>query len=429
MPRNMSEQDIYVRFVVALAIGLAAGFERGWKQRDEPSGRREAGVRTFTIVALTGFAAGVALERFGALFSSAIALGVFALIAIIYFTDVDDDKADRGATTEVAAILTFVLGALAGAGEVLAAGITGAVLVALLHMKDELHGLLARIHEFELTAAIKLLLVSVVLLPVLPDQGYGPGGVLNPYKLWWAVVVISTIGLAGYAAMRVAGVRHGALMMGLLGGLVSSTSLTVSASRSSKAEPAASLPLAGAVATAQAVMFVRTALLIGAMNARLLELVVVPLACGAVAALIGAAIVTRRAQAGSDTVPLSPGSPDMLMAAVQFVALAALVLVLAQYAYVYAGAAGIVASGLLSGAIDVDAATLSASRMAEAGEGGANYRAAGISLVAAIIANTTVKSGISFFQGARDMAKPAIAVLAASGGATALGLAAAMMFA
>ncbi|MEQ1864275.1 MAG: MgtC/SapB family protein, partial [Micropepsaceae bacterium] len=97
----MTDQDIYVRFAVALAIGLAAGIERGWKQRDEPSGQREAGVRTFAILALIGFAAGIALDRFGPVFSAVIALGVFGLIAVIYFTEVSRNEADRGATTEV----------------------------------------------------------------------------------------------------------------------------------------------------------------------------------------------------------------------------------------------------------------------------------------------------------------------------------------
>ncbi|MEQ1864531.1 MAG: DUF4010 domain-containing protein [Micropepsaceae bacterium] len=305
----------------------------------------------------------------------------------------------------------------------MAAGITGAVLVALLHLKDELHGFLARVREFELTAAIKLLLVSVVLLPVLPDQGYGPGGVLNPHLLWWAVVVISTIGFAGYAAMRIAGVGRGALLMGFLGGLVSSTSLTVSAARASKAGPGASLALAGAVATAQAVMFVRTGLFVVSLNAQLFEFVVVPLACGAVVAIGAAAAMTWRGGGSSGDAALSPGSPDMLNAAMQFVLVAAVVMVLAHYVYIYAGGAGIIASGLLSGAIDVDAATLSASRLANAGAGGANLQAAGISVGAAIVANTMVKAGIAYAQGSREMAKAAIAALAASGVATCLGLA------
>lgn len=420
----MADQEIYARFVVALAIGLAAGFERGWRQRDEPSGRREAGIRTFAIISLIGFGAGIGLDRFGPAFAAAVALGVFALIAIIYFTEVSAREADRGATTEVAAVLTFVLGALAGAGELLAAALTGAALVALLHLKDQLHGFLGRVQQFELTAAIKLLLVSVVLLPVLPDQGFGPGGVLNPYRLWWAVVVISAIGFAGYVAMRVAGTRHGALAMGLLGGLVSSTSLTVSASRASKAAPSASLPLAGAVATAQAVMFIRTGLLVGALSVRLLDEVIVPLACGAVAAILVALIVTRHSLNQAETAELNAGSPDMVSSAIQFVLIVSVVLVAAHYAQVHAGDIGIVISGFLSGAIDVDAATVSAVRLSESSASGANDNAAGISIAAAIIANTIVKSGIAYFQGAREIAVPAIAALAASGIASGFGLAA-----
>jgi uncharacterized membrane protein (DUF4010 family) len=246
---------------------------------------------------------------------------------------------------------------------------------------------------------------------------------LNPYTLWLAVVVISTIGFAGYAAMRIAGVGRGALMMGLLGGLVSSTSLTVSASRASKAAAGASLPLAAAVATAQAVMFVRTALLAAALNARLLEVVAVPLACGAAAAIAAAAFLAFRYRGALDESKLEPGSPDMLNAAIQFVAVAALVMVLAHYAYVFAGDLGIVVSGLLSGAIDVDAATLSASRAAGAGAGVPLLQAAGGSIVAAVIANSIVKAFVSYTQGSREMARAAIAALAVSGAAAGLGLA------
>ena len=144
---------------------------------------------------------------------------------------------------------------------------------------------------------------------------------------------------------------------------------------------------------------------------------------GRYSAIGAAAAMTWRGGGSSGDAALSPGSPDMLNAAMQFVLVAAVVMVLAHYVYIYAGGAGIIASGLLSGAIDVDAATLSASRLANAGAGGANLQAAGISVGAAIVANTMVKAGIAYAQGSREMAKAAIAALAASGVATCLGLA------
>lgn len=410
----MTDEVLYLRFVVALGIGLAAGIERGWKQRDEPSGQREAGIRTFTVLALIGFAAGFGAAPLGGLFAAAVALGVCGFVAMLYYFDITRPGADRGATTQVAALLVFLLGALSGAGEVLAAAIAGVVLVLLLDLKDELHAFLRRLQDLELTAAIKLLVVSVVLLPVLPNKGFGPGGVLNPYELWWAVVVIASIGFAGYVAMRVAGASKGALMMGLLGGLVSSTSLTVSASRASKGAPAAASALAAAVATAQSVMFVRTALVVAALNSALLEHIVVPLACGALAAVGGALWLARRALKAGDDQPIDPGSPDMLNDAIKFVAIVACVLVVAYYAQRYAGDVGVVLSGLLSGAIDVDAASVSASRLSSGELNQASLNAAGLSVAAALVSNSAVKALIARSQGAASFSKPAMIVLGVS---------------
>jgi len=419
----MAETELYVRLAVALAIGLGVGLERGWKQRDEPSGKRETGIRTFAILALIGFAVGIGLERFGPLFAGAAALGVFAIISIGYAMESLDEHGDRGATTEVAAFLTFVLGALAGAGELLAASLIAAILVALLDYKDELHGLLKRMQKLELTAAVKLALVTVVLLPVLPDEGYGPGGVLNPHELWWAVVVIATLGFGGYVAMKIGGAQRGALFLGLMGGFVSSTAVAVSASRASKAGPRGSLPLASAIATAQAVMFIRTGILIGVLNAALLDHIMVALALGAITSIAGALLVARRAHEDSAGEALQAGSPDTLGSAVQFVAVVAVVLVAAHYAQLYAGDFGLIASGLLSGSIDVDAATVTATRLSGGELHAASERAAAASIGMALIANSIVKAGIAFMLGARALAWPAIGVLISSAGAVLAGLA------
>ncbi len=423
----MTDESLYLRFIVARGIGRAAGIERGWKLRDEPSGQREAGVRTFTILALIGFAVGVGAVPLGPMFAGAVVLGVFAFVAVVYFFDASRPDADRGATTEVAALLVFLLGALAGAGEVLAAAIAGVVLVLMLDLKQEMHTFLRQVQELELTAGIKLLVVSVVLLPVLPNRGFGPGGVLNPYELWWAVVVIAAIGFAGYVAMRAAGANKGALMMGLIGGLVSSTSLTVSAARASHAAPAAAPPLAAAVATAQSVMFIRTGLVVGALNGALLQHIIVPLACGALAAIGSALWLARRAFEGRDDQAIDPGSPDMLNAAIKFVMIVACVLVVAHYAQVYAGGVGVVLAGVLSGAIDVDAASVSASRMSGSQLHSATLDAAGLGVAGALISNSVVKALIARTQGSAAFAGPAAMVLGVSAAAVGVGIAIELM--
>jgi uncharacterized membrane protein (DUF4010 family) len=418
----MDVPDLYVNFIVALAIGLVIGIERGWSQRETPEGQREAGVRTFTLLALTGFAAALGAKELGPWFAAAAAMGVLALLIVGYATEARHPETDRGMTTETAAFLTFVLGALAGVGQALAAAVIGVVTLALLEQKDTLHGFLKRLQRLELTSAVKLLLVSVVLLPVLPNAGYGPGGVLNPYELWWAVIVIAAIGLVGYAAMKIAGPERGALAMGFTGGLVSSTGVTINAARASKDAPEASAALVGAIATAQCVMFARTAVLVAAMNPKLLEAVALPLALGAATAVAGALIVTRgTVQPASGK--LSPGSPDTLAGAIQFMIVVTGVLLLAHAARNYAGDIGFVLSALISGALDVDAATVTASRLVE--PDAAPYAAitATAAVAAAIAANSVVKAGIAHVMGTRALAWPATALLLAAAAASLGGVA------
>jgi uncharacterized membrane protein (DUF4010 family) len=424
----MDPQELYLRFFTALAIGLAIGIERGWKQRHQKSGEREAGIRTFTLFALTGFAAGIAAEPLGTVFLAIVAVGIFTLVTVGYVSDVIRDDADRGMTTEVAALLTFVLGALCAAGAVLPAAIIGVIAVALLDQKDLLHGFVQRLQKLELTAAVKLLLISVVLLPVLPNEGYGPGGVLNPYELWWAVVIIAALGLVGYAAIKVAGTQRGALLMGLLGGLLSSTGVTVNAARASQGAKAAALPLASAIATAQAVMFVRTGVLISALNAALLDFAILPLALGAITAIAGALIVAYRAQKTTQSEAFDAGSPDALNAAIKFIVIVAAMLLLAHYAQAYAGEIGLILSGLLSGAVDVDAATVSASRLSGSDVREASAAAGAATIAVAVAANSFVKSGIAYSLGTRELALPAIAVLVSSGAAALIGAGVAYMW-
>lgn len=419
--KEMDAQDLYLKFIVALGIGLVVGVERGWSQRDIPDGQREAGVRTFTLLALTGFAAGVGAQGLGPWFAAAVALGVLALVAVGYATETREEHADRGLTTEIAALLTFVLGALAGIGELLAAGVTAVVMVAVLEQKETLHRALQQMQRFELTAGVKLLLVSVVLLPVLPNEGFGPGAVLNPYELWWAVVVIAAIGTAGYAAIKIAGPERGAFAMGLTGGLVSSTGVTVTAARASKEAPENATALVGAIATAQSVMFARTFVLIAVMNANVLPAAVLPLAAGLVVSLVCAWFFITRANTGAGKAGLSAGSPDALLSAMQFIVVVAGVLILAHYARTYAGDIGLVVSGLLSGALDVDAATVSAARLAGPGEDAASPATAMAAITAAIVANSFVKSGIAFGMGARALSLPAIGVLIGSAAAAVAG--------
>ncbi|MBM3541337.1 MAG: MgtC/SapB family protein, partial [Alphaproteobacteria bacterium] len=221
----MTDIETIGRLGLALALGILVGIERGWHAREEPEGSRVAGVRSFALSGLLGGLAGSLAEDMGEALLAAMFLA-HAGVMILFRLRATAASHDYGSTTTVAALVTFALGALAVRGPMEAAA-AGAVLTALLlGIKPVLHGWLARLEYAELMATLKLLAMSVVLLPVLPDRGFGPWQALNPYELWWMVVLVASLSYVGYFAAEMAGPRRGAVLAALAGGLVSSTAVT-----------------------------------------------------------------------------------------------------------------------------------------------------------------------------------------------------------
>jgi uncharacterized membrane protein (DUF4010 family) len=395
----MNDLDLYLRLGVALAIGVGVGIERGWKQRDEVEGERQIGVRTCALLALLGAAGGLSVSIAGVWLLAALTVGVSALVVTVYATSQRDANSDHGATTETAALLTFVAGALAGLGQTLAAGIIGALMIALLDFKVQIHALLGRIKDFELTAAVKLLLVAAVLLPAMPDRGYGPGLVLNPRNLLWAVVIIGLLGLLGYAAMKVAGPKRGALLLGFIGGFMSSTAVTLNAAQAARERPDASQLLAASVAAAQAVMFVRTAILVSILNSSILQHILIPASAGALTAAAIAGVLYRRVDPEIDHSELALGNPDQLLTAFEFIAVVTVALIIGHFAEVYAGDLGMIVSSVFAGGVDVDAATVSVSTITGAQSYAPSAASAATAITAALCANSAVKTGIAYLRG------------------------------
>ena len=428
----MDSLDPFLRLGAALAVGFLIGFERGWRKRDDPEGSRPAGLRTFALIGLIGGTAGMLGETLGAL---VIAAGFLAVAALAVATYVASVRADGriGATTEVATLVAYSLGALAGHGRIVLALAAALVTVALLDIKAPLHGLLQRVKHDELRSALKLLLVSAVLLPILPDQGYGPGGVLNPYKLWWLVVLVAGLSLAGHFARRFAGERAGPILTGVVGGLVSSTAVTVSAARLAARTAGAATSAAACVAAAEAVMCLRILVVAGVLNPALLAILGPPLGAAAAASLVGAYLLVyqvgsrrRSTHAGEAVGAGQPvgtieKAPDDLGAAIVFAAILALVVLASHYARGWFGISGLYATAALAGLVDVDAITVTAATL------GAMPAAAiaGAILIAAAV-NTLVKIGISAALGPRTLAArlaaAMVGVLAAGSAGFALAL-------
>ena len=349
---------LILRVLVALAIGLLIGLERGWRQRDEESGERRAGIRTYALYGLFGGLAGAAPGEW--ILPAALAGGAL-LIAASYLNDTREAAPDRGMTSEAAALVTLILGGLAGQGELLIAVIGAVLTVLLLDLKRPLHRFLHLIRHDEIAAALKLLAISVLILPFLPNEDFGPGGALNPYAIWWAVVLVAGLSFAGYIAVRVFGATHGPLVFGLVGGLASSTAVTVTAARLSKGEAAHANPFAGAISLATTVMIGRVAVFLGLLAPELLAQAWLPLAAGAAASAIAGLVIGLGGKGGTSA-DLAMEPPRDFWFAVIFGLVMAAIAVAVVYAERWFGDAGLFAIAAISGPFDVDAFTLSAAR-------------------------------------------------------------------
>jgi uncharacterized membrane protein (DUF4010 family) len=228
---ELSSTELFA-LAVALVAGLIIGLERGWKEREATEGSRVAGLRTFGLIGV------LATEHGGVVLATGLA-GITALAAIGYWLDHRQDETDVSVTTAVAIPVAFGLGALATIGHAGTAAAVAVVVALLLGLKPQLHAGLRAMSRDDLLAALQLLLASVVVLPLLPNQGFGPYEALNPYKLWWLVVLVSAASFAGYAAVRAVGPHIGMLALGFLGGLVSSTAVSLALARAVRQASAA----------------------------------------------------------------------------------------------------------------------------------------------------------------------------------------------
>lgn len=378
----------------ALAIGLLIGIERGWKGRHEEEGDRTGGIRTFSLIGLLGGVGGLLAQEVSEWILAMAFLSVSALAIVAHILDVRQDK-DVGATTAFAMMLTFVLSAWAVFGhEISALGAT-VIVTALLSYKPVLHNWLKNVKKKEIFAGIKLLIISVVLLPLLPDEGFGPWQALNPYWIWWMVVIISGLSFAGYVAIKLAGRRLGVLLTAITGGLASSTAVTLSLAQFARKSHSKTIFIAG-VLFASSIMFIRVLVEVSVVNASLLGPLWAPLLAmfGGMLLLGGWLVFQEQRGTATSETSIELKNPFQLGMALKFGALLGLMLVLSEGVQEWYGDGGIYALSVASGLMDVDAITLSLSRMAK-DELAAEVATMGIVLASAT--NTLVKGAIFTF--------------------------------
>jgi uncharacterized membrane protein (DUF4010 family) len=342
---------------------------------------------------------GLLAETLGGWVVAAGLLGVVAMLTMANVIKLREGDIAPGMTTEVAAQVMYCVGAYVVLGHRSVALAVGGAVVVMLYAKPALHGISARMGEGEMRGLIQFVLVALVILPILPDEPYGPFKVLNPRQIWWMVVLVSGISLSGYIAFRLLGSGKAAVVSGLLGGLISSTATTVSYARRA-AEDAGRVPAAALVIMlASTVVYARVLLEVSLVARPVLPSVAGPIAVMLASALLLSAFAWLRARRAE--AELSPDNPTELRAAVSFGVLFALVLLAVAAAKEYFGDRGLYAVAAISGLTDMDAITLSTSRMSA--EGALSPATAWRAIVVAAIANLVFKCGIVAVLGGRRL--------------------------
>ncbi len=416
----MEPYETQLALATALGVGLLVGLEREQSKADR-GGNQIGGVRTYPIVALTG-ALSTLLEPASMWLPLVALLGLFALVAISYAADVKRDT-DRGMTTEISVIGTYLLGALAAsrgvvepmADRLLLVAAIGVALTFLLSSKQWFHSAVAKVSREDFYATVKFLIVAVIVLPMLPDRDIGPLSAINPRTLGLMVVTISGLSFLGYVGMRFLGARRGLLLGAALGGLVSSTAVTLSFSRRAKENPALAPVAAGAIAIAWTIMLGRVGVLVALIDPALLRTLGIPLGAMLGAALLGLAMTFRRSEGQPSEITLK--NPFELASAVKVTLVFAAVLVISRAAIVYVGSSGLYLASALGGTTDVDAVTVSTAKLAKSG---IDPGVATIAISIGIAVNTIVKTVMAATIGGRPLGKrvavTGILVLIACGG-------------
>jgi len=393
-----------LRVGVGLVVGILVGLERGFKLKDQPDGRRVAGVRTFSLLGLCGGIAGLIGSMGQAVVGAVLMLGAIGVLAVAYAPKL---KAKGDATSPVAAVATLGIAYLAGNGLIGLALAAGAVVVLILALRDELHGFIDRLDERDIKSLARFAVISLGVLPFLPNEAYGPYGAWNPFKLWWVVVLVTGFSFVGYIANRLFGARHGTIATALIGGAYSSTAVTQSLAQRLGTNEAGGAEPAG-IALASAVMYLRVLLLVAVLANRMLAPLAVIIAPALVVAWAAGWWLYRSAPTSKDSVP--PGNPIAIVPALTFLAFVAGAAVAARWAQGQFGEQGIAILLFLMGSMDVDASIVTAGGLPEAAIGST---LAAIAIGGTVVANMAVKIGVTLAY-ARGKGRSAAVALAAS---------------
>ncbi|HHF3112998.1 MgtC/SapB family protein [Vibrio antiquarius] len=386
----VSGEHLIWNLLIALLLGAIVGTQRGWVMRNSVEGSRVAGIRTFSLVGLLGGLVGILANIY-----TPLLIG-FAFIALVILTCIafviqQKKSGDVSITGVVSIMVVFVLGNLVVSGEAVLAAAAAVITAVVLDNKRELHQALQKLQEYELDAALRLLLISIVMLPLLPNQSYGPWNALNPYEIWWMVVLIASISFVGYFAIKIGGAKRGILFTSVFAGLSSSTALTLQFSHLSREQASISPLLASGILLSCGTMFPRLLIVLSVINPQLVKLLWPIVMAMMVALYIPAWWIWRRSEVEQIEQSNKQTNPLALQSALFFGLVLAVIMLLAHALSDWFGNAGVLILSALSGITDVDAISLTLGRQSTQT---LSVTTAALGILIAASVNTIVKMGM-----------------------------------
>lgn len=399
----MDSTHVILSFLVAVLLGFLIGLER--ERKRETQGSIFAGIRTFPLIALFGAVIGALSQTVSPWVLVGSFLPMAVLIALAYWRETVGVKV--GGTTQVAVLVAYGLGVLAGYGEFIPA-LAGSVLATgVLSMRSELRRLAGGLSREDLFAVVQFAVVSLVILPLVPDETFGPWGVWNPRTIWLLVVLISGLSFVGYLASKIIGATRGIGWSGLLGGLASSTAVTMSFSERSKKQPDLAIVYAIGVLAASAVMVPRLWVLLGVLQPKMIPPTLISLGVLFVITTVGGLTVLRERNR-NQLEGAKVTNPFELRTALQFAVLFSVILLAAKAAQIYLGTGGLYLASALAGVTQLDAITLT---LAHQVQSGLDVHIAARSLAIAAATNSLFKAGLAMTIGSRRFGRSVLTTL------------------
>lgn len=415
----LTETEAAARLAVAVLIGGVVGLEREWSGHATGPNARFAGVRTFLLLGLTGGIAGLLLLTPDSLAGSVIIAGAMTLTLAAYVIAARRPAGDIGGTTEAAGLAVIALAVIAGSGWLFLAAGAGSIVVLALSEKTRLHWFVGRVSEAELRATLQFAVLALVVLPLVPEGPLGGALGVRPRDVWMIALMFSGLSFVAYLLRRALGAQAGYIVSGIAGGLLSSTVVALDFSRRSRAEPENSTALAFGVIGACTVLIPRvivlSALLSESVAIRLAGILWVPAIVGTAVVLLG---WRYRKPVADRTVPTELRNPLRLGAAIQMALMFQVAITMIAFVREHWGTTGVFATASVLGLTDVDALTMSISRM----DGGLTAGVAATAIAVGILVNTAMKLGVCVTLGRGRYRSIAASGLVGLGLATTLAL-------